>query len=971
MVDPAMATVAAPHRGSEGRAGNPRSTQPFVARTIRRLSVPIILAWLAVGVIATVGVPSLEKVEKQHAVSLIPTDAPAFRAMERMNVDFKESDSFSVVMIVLEGQQPLGEEAHKYYDRLIGQLEDDPKHVRHIQNFWGDPFMAASVQSADGKAAYVQLNLAGNPGQTLGNESTEAVRRIVERTPPPAGITAYVTGTAAFMADMQNSGNKTIITITAVSVAVIFAMLLLVYRSLITVVLLLLTVGIELLAARGIVAFLGDHQLVGLTTYVVNLLVSIGIAAGTDYGIFFIGRYQEARQSGQDRETAYYTAYRGVANVVLASGLTIAGGIFCLSFTRLPYFRPLGVPCSVGIVVAVAVALTLVPAVIAAASRLGIFDPRRKISNRRWRRIGTAIVRWPVPILIASVAIALIGLLTLPGYKASYDEQRFAPKTIAASLGYAAAGRHFPQSRMMMPGILLIEADHDLRNPADFLILNKLAKGVLAVPGISRVQAVTRPGGAPMKHTTIPYLLSAQNTGQAQILQFQRDRINDLLKQADEIGKTIDNMQRMHALMQQIVEANHRAVSDTHDMSEIIDELRDHVADFEDFWRPLRSYFYWEKHCYDIPVCWSLRSIFDSIDGVDEISGKLHNLVADLDHLDVLMPQLLAQLPPMIAIMRDMRTQLLAMHSTMAGTLDQMDDVGDDPLAMGKAFDASKNDDSFYLPPEAFENPDFKRIMGIFLSPDGKAARMFISQRGDPASREGVSQVDAIKTAAEESLKGTPLENARIYLTGSAAIVKDVVDGSRYDLIIAGVAALCLIFIVMLILTRSIVAALVIVGTVAFSLAASFGLSVLVWQYLLGVQIHWAVLAMSVIVLLAVGSDYNLLLVSRIKEEMGAGVKTGIIRAMAGTGKVVTNAGLVFAFTMASMVVSDLRTIGQVGTTIGLGLLFDTLVVRAFMTPSIAALLGRWFWWPQRLHPRPANTVSRAVPRRASRVPTE
>ena len=68
---------------------------------------------------------------------------------------------------------------------------------------------------------------------------------------------------------------------------------------------------------------------------------------------------------------------------------------------------------------------------------------------------------------------------------------------------------------------------------------------------------------------------------------------------------------------------------------------------------------------------------------------------------------------------------------------------------------------------------------------------------------------------------------------------------------------------------------------------------------------------------------------------------------MGGTGKVVTNAGLVFAFTMASMMVSDLRIIGQIGTTIGLGLLFDTLIVRAFMTPSIAALLGRWFWWPQ------------------------
>lgn len=96
-----------------------------------------------------------------------------------------------------------------------------------------------------------------------------------------------------------------------------------------------------------------------------------------------------------------------------------------------------------------------------------------------------------------------------------------------------------------------------------------------------------------------------------------------------------------------------------------------------------------------------------------------------------------------------------------------------------------------------------------------------------------------------------------------------------------------------------------------------------------------------------------------MKEELSAGINTGIIRAMAGTGKVVTTAGLVFAFTMASMIVSDVISIGQVGTTIAVGLLFDTLVVRAFMTPSIAALLGRWFWWPQRVRPRPASSMLR------------
>jgi len=298
-------------------------------------------------------------------------------------------------------------------------------------------------------------------------------------------------------------------------------------------------------------------------------------------------------------------------------------------------------------------------------------------------------------------------------------------------------------------------------------------------------------------------------------------------------------------------------------------------------------------------------------------------------------------------------------YATTSGIYAQTAAALENATAMGQAFDAAKNDDSFYLPPEAFDNAEFKRGLKLFLSPDGKAARMTITHDGDPATPEGISRIDAIRNAAQEAVKGTPLATANIYLGGTAATYKDIQDSAKYDLMIAGIAALSLILLIMMIITRSLVAALVIVGTVALSLGASFGLSVLVWQDLLGIQLYWIVLALAVILLLAVGSDYNLLLISRFKEEIGAGLNTGIIRAMAGTGAVVTSAGLVFAATMSSFVFSDLRVLGQIGTTIGLGLLFDTLIVRSFMTPSIAALLGRWFWWPQRVRPRPASQMLR------------
>ena len=79
-----------------------------------------------------------------------------------------------------------------------------------------------------------------------------------------------------------------------------------------------------------------------------------------------------------------------------------------------------------------------------------------------------------------------------------------------------------------------------------------------------------------------------------------------------------------------------------------------------------------------------------------------------------------------------------------------------------------------------------------------------------------------------------------------------------------------------------------------------------------------------------------------------------------------TAAGLVFAFSMMSMAVSEMTVVAQIGTTIGLGLLFDTLVIRSFMTPSIAALMGRWFWWPQFVRQRPAQGVVARVLERDS-----
>ncbi|WP_441963761.1 MMPL/RND family transporter [Mycolicibacterium houstonense] len=944
--------------------------RPFIAHSLRILAVPVILFWLAFAVVVNVIAPQLEIVGEEHSAPMAPEDAPSMIAMKRMGANFQEFDSNSTVMIVVEGDRPLGPDAHRYYDEIIRKLRQDPGHIQHIQDFWGDTLTAAGAQSADGKASYVMLNLAGQQGQTLANEGVQKVREVIEDTAAPPGVRAYVAGPAALTDDMHVIGNASLGKITLFTLVAIAIMLLIVYRSIITTLIQLVLTGVGLLASRGLVSVLATHDVYGLTTFAGNILTMLAIAAATDYGIFLFGRYREARSAGEDRETAYYTTFRSVAPVIIGSGLTIAGATYCLSFARLPYFSTMGAPVAIGMLVVIASAVTMGPAVLFLGSKVGLYEAKRPPKGRFWYKVGTAVVRWPAPILVASSFVVLIGVVAVPGYKAAYNDRWYLPSEAPVNVGFAAADRHFSQARMN-PDILMVESTHDMRNPADMLVLDRVAKNVLRTEGIAMVQSITRPLGIPIQHSSIPFQTAIQGQTSNLNLPFQRDQLENQLKMVEATNVSIGILEEQYRLSLEQTRLTQDSAAKSQELLEVTKKMRDNIANFDDQFRPMRNYFYWEPHCFDIPMCSAARSVFDALDGIDELTDRTSSVQVNTDQLADLAPKLTALLPQTIASMKTSRDLSLASYNSQKALLDQMQAMNDTALAMGESFDQAKNDDLFYLPPEAFTNPDFERGLKMFLSPDGKSARMFITHQTDPATPEGIARVNAERTAAQEGLKMSSLSDAKIYLGGVAATYKDMSDGARYDLMIAVVSALTLIFMIMLILTRSAVAALVIVGTAASSIAASFGISVLLWQDLFGIHVHWLVMLMSVIILLAVGSDYNLLLVSRFKEEIHAGLKTGIIRSMGGTGGVVTSAGMVFAATMAAMLGSDLVVLAQMGSTIAIGLLLDTLIVRSLLMPSIATLLGRWFWWPQVVYPRGDNHFRKPATRRPPRADDE
>ncbi|CAN7684809.1 RND family transporter [Mycolicibacterium frederiksbergense] len=923
-----------------------------VARIVRVLAVPIIIFWGLLAVGTNTFIPQVEKVAEQLAGSMIPGYAPSQVAMLRIGEKFQESTSTSLAMLVLEADRPLDDGDHRYYDDLVGRLKQDPDHVQYVMDLWGKPITAAGAQSVDGKATFVLLRLAGNTGQIQANESVQAVRDVIAHDAPPPGLTVFVSGAAPLAADTLSIANSSLNNITILTIVLIVVMLLVVYRSPATLLVPLISVLIQMLVAKGVIANLGHLGVIPLSSFAVNIVVALTLGAGTDYGIFLLGRYQEARQAGESREQAYYTAYRSVAPVIIGSGLTIAGACYCLSLARLDYFHTMGPAVAISMLFTIASALTLAPAILTLGSLFGLFDPKRAATSRRYRRIGTSVVRWPKPIFVASCAVVMVGAIFVPTYRVSYDDRAYQPASASANLGFTASDRHFSESKLFSE-MLMIESDHDMRNSADFISLDRVAKSLIRLPGVAMVQSITRPLGRPLEHATIPYLFTTQGSGSGQQLPFNEQQNENTDKQAAIQTRSIEVLAQVLDLTQQMSDELHSTVLTLENVEQVTADMNQGIANLDDFLRPLRNYFYWEPHCFDIPACWAMRSLFDALDGIDSLETEITNAVASLEAVDKLLPQLIAQLERMMEDTRALQIVVTNSYGPAHLQSTQTDQTYGDLINVGNDFDQSRSDDFFYIPREAFDNEDVKTGMQLMMSPDGQAARFIITHEGNAMGPEGIEHVEAFPEAVKAALKETSLAGAKIYIGGAGSNNKDIKAYAASDLLIVAIAAFVLIFLIMLYLTRSLIAALVIPGTVAFSYAGAFGLSVLFWQHLVGLSLHWLVLPLTFIILVAVGSDYNLLLISRVKEETAAGLNTGLIRALGSTGGVVTSAGLVFAFTMLAMLVGDLRTIGQLGSTVCIGLLLDTLIVRSFIVPCMMRLLGPWFWWPTFIRQRP------------------
>lgn len=1004
-----------------------------ITRACARHAWWVLAGWLAVAGALNVGVPQLEHTVAQHSAPFTPENS-ATATLRQMSREFDVPASTAVGSVVLSSDRTLGVADIAYYHNLVQRLIADKDDVAYVLDTFSNAGLDGVGMSPDHKALQLMIATTGDVGSTRAHRSTENVRADIAALPRPDGLEVNLTGPSPTLSDLFSAIDTSLLIITVVSILLIALMLLAVYRSLVTALVPLLTVGVSLAVARPIISLLGGHELLPISNFTIALATAMVLGAGTDYGIFLLANYHEGRRRGLPVDDAVGRSGARTAGIIIASGLTIAGAGMAMIFTKVGMFRTAGPPIALAIAITVVVSLTLTPALIALWGAHGYAEPRA-LNERAWRRRGANIVRHAPALVVASLAFLIATSSVLLTLRPNTDENAMQLRATDSKRGYEAVYRHWGVNEAA-PEFIVIRADHDLRDTSDLAALDMIAMSVGNLPEIAHVRSITRPDGKPLRETAIGFqtgqvadgLTDAHHRVEQAIPELQRlasgvtqlrdgsasaaARIPQLtagtrdvaalvatmlsaLESADRVVDRISNGSLdVNALVRNLSSATAALGTVAGDIDSGREKFAASSAALHAVFDPLTAPEP-STTCTADSACLRARRAFNELNDatgggaltavaaaqlvapvvpddtvntaltvLPDLRDAINGLRSLLDQLGTRTPQQAhAQLSALtsgigdlasgIGRLNDGLAQVKAGTDTMVALTTELSSGLDRAAAYLHGLSANTTDGAgrgFYLPADAQKDPRFTAGEKLLISPDGRTARMMAIWAVNPYGQQAMGAVPDIVNAARNAAVGTVLQNATIETTGLASLSQGHLDQTWRDFALFAVVAVTVVLLVLILILRSLVAPLLLIGAVVLSFASAAGVSTLIWQHLIGVDVDWAVLPVSFMSLVAVGADYSMLFASRIREESHSGVTSGIIRAFGSTGSVITTAGIVFAITMFALTSGTVLNLVQIGSTVGIGLLLDITVVRTYLVPAAMSLLGDRMWWPSAGH---------------------
>lgn len=971
----------------------------------------VIGVWLALAAVLPLTVPSLGEMAEKHPLAILPSGAPSSVTAQKMTEAFHEPGNDNLLIIALINEDGLKPGDDAAYRKLVDALHDDQKDVVSVQDFIATPQLRKFLTSEDKTTWVLPVGLAGELGTPRAYESFKRVSDVIAMNVAGSPLAVHLTGPAATVADLTVAGEKDRLPIELAIAVLVLAVLLLVYRSAVTMLLPLVTIGSSLVIAQALVAGFSELTGSGVSNQSIVFLSAIMAGAGTDYAVFLISRYHDYLRSGKDYEQAVRAAMASIGKVITASAATVGLTFLLLSFTKMGVFKTVGVSAAIGIAVAYLAGLTLLPAILTLVGPRGWVKPRRELTAKFWRRSGIRIVRRPVPHLVASVLVlALLGGFAIFA-RYNYDDRKVVSPSAPSSIGYAALEQHFPISQSI-PEYILIQSPHDLRNPRALADLEQLASRVAQLPDIGLISGITRPLGdvPPEFRATFQAGLVGDRlaNGSAQI----HDRTGDLNRLADGANTLADSLADVRTQINQIAPSiqslvdtfssvrteygGDKLVRDVDAAAKLVDSINALANAMGVNFSATKNLFAWigpvltalngNPVCDANPSCSDTRIQFQklvdanndgSLDQINDLAHQLQGAGGDKQTLNATVTKLNGALAGASKAMnalgmnrpggaksglKDLQqgaNRLAGGSREVAGGVDELVKqvkVIASGLNEASAFlltmrsnAADPSQAGFNIPPEVLNLKEFQQAAKAYISPDGRSVRYLVQTKLNPFSPEAMDQVDAISDVARDAQPNTALADATISMGGYPVALRDTRDYYQQDIRFIIAATLIVVMLTLMVLLRAVVAPLYLVGSVVLSYFAALGAGVLMFQYILGEPLHWSVPPLAFVVLVAVGADYNMLLVSRMRDESPHSIRYGIIRTLSSTGGVITAAGLIFAASVAGLMFSSIGMVIQGGFVIGVGILLDTFVVRTITVPAIATLVGRANFWPSRV----------------------
>lgn len=975
--------------------------------------------WAALALALPMAVPSLSEMAARHPVAILPADAPSAVTAKKINAAFHEAGSENVMIVLLTDEKGLGHGDENVYRTLVDRLRQDTKDVVMLQDFLSAPPLREVLTSKDRKGWLLPIGLAGELGTPQSYRAYNDVAALVKRTLADArgsSLQTNLTGPAATVADLTDAGAKDRVSIELAIAILLLVILVAIYRNPVTMFLPLIAIGASLLTAQAVVSGVSVLAGMAVSNQMIVLLSAMIAGAGTDYAVFLISRYHDYVRRGEDPQRAVKRAMASIGKVIAASAGTVGITFLGMGFAKLGVFSTVGPALAIGIVVAFLAAVTLLPAILMVAGPRGWVAPRAERTAVFWRGTGVRIVLRPRRYLAASlvVLIALASCAALVRF--NYDDRKQLPASAGSSIGYTALEQHFPVNQTI-PEYLFIQSPQDLRTPRALADLEQMAQRVSQVRGVAVIRGVTRPGGHSLDEAKATHQagqvgkelggvsgLIDQRTGDLNRLSSGAgqlaDKLGDVRMQVGQaigsIGGLVDALATVSAMF-----GGGKTLGEIDTATKLVASVRVLGNTLQINFSTMMNNFEWidavvaaldtSLVCDASSICNGARAQFHRLitardDGtlgrigdlfrqlqatqssqtlastVTGLGRTLQGAVVSLHELGLDNP---GAARSQIAVAQKGANDLASAGRQVADgvqlLVDQVKRMG---AGLGRASgflmnmgrDASQPSMAgFNIPSGVLDSVDFKRLARTFISPDGHSVRYFIQNDLNPFSTAAMDQVNTILATARGAQPNTALSDASISMSGYPVTLRDTRDYYDRDIQLIVILTIVVVLVILVALLRAIVAPLYLVGSVILSYLSAVGVGVLLFQVILGQQLHWSVPGLTFVVLVAVGADYNMLLASRLRDESPFGVRTGVIRTVGSTGGVITAAGLIFAASMFGLLFSSIGAVVQSGFVIGVGILVDTFVVRTITVPALTALLGRASWWPARpwLGPRP------------------